>query len=169
MVKNPAHKSHFFEKTHTTHFQEKKTPIFREKQAPQGYPLADARGARGAGPGPRLNGKGQGAGPGPNVNGRGQGAGPGPNVKLVMLCQHLPELMAKCGGEAPPNTVAAVFGLHACRNVPTESGNTVETSLLMVVVRERLTKVKAFPFRDACPSISDLKSNMVKMIQYGRI
>ena len=33
----------------------------------------------------------------------------------------------------------------------------------MVVVRERLTKVKAFPFRDACPSISDLSSNMVKI------
>ena len=90
-------------------------------------------------------------------------ASEGPPVKLIVLSQHLAKLVAKCGGEAPPDTIAAVLGLHACRNVPTESGNTVETSLLMVVVRERLTKVKAFPFRDACPSISDLRSNMVKI------
>ena len=105
-MKNPDPKTHFLMKTHKTHFQKQNTSICRQKKAPQGYPLAIARGAggagpgpnvngrgqgagpgprlnsrgQGAGPGPRLNGKGQGAGPGPNVNGRGQGAGPGPNV-----------------------------------------------------------------------------------------
>ena len=30
-------KTHFFEKTHKTHFQKKKTSLFRKKKAPQGY------------------------------------------------------------------------------------------------------------------------------------
>ena len=134
--------------------------ILRKKKAPQGIPLGYREGGRGAGPGPRLNSRGQGAGPGPNVNGKGQGAGPGPNVNgRGQGAGPGPNV----NGRGPPDTIAAVLGLHACRNVPTKSGNTVETSLLMVVVRERLTKVKAFPFRDACPSISDLRSNMVKI------
>ena len=60
--------THFFEKTHKTHFPPKKTSIIRTKKAPQGYPPADARWAGGAGPGPNVNSRGQGAGPGPNVN-----------------------------------------------------------------------------------------------------
>ena len=78
-------KTHFFEKTHRTHFRKKKKCPFSGTKSPAGIPLSFGEGGRGAGPGPRLNGKGQGAGPGPNVNGKGQGAGPGPNVNGLAL------------------------------------------------------------------------------------
>ena len=52
-------KTHFFEKTHKTHFQKQNTSISRKKKAPQGYPLEIARWARGAGPGPNVNEIGQ--------------------------------------------------------------------------------------------------------------
>ena len=81
MVKNPAPKLTFSRK----HISTKKNTFFGKQKAPQGYPLEIARWARGAGPGPNVNGKGQGAGPGPRLNGRGQGARPGPRLNEIGL------------------------------------------------------------------------------------
>ena len=51
-------KIHFLTKTHKTHFQQKQI-LFSGKKARQRYPLAIARRARGAGPGPNVNEIGQ--------------------------------------------------------------------------------------------------------------
>ncbi len=52
--------THFFEKTHKTHFPPKKKTSFSEKNKKRrDTPLEIARWARGAGPGPRLNKIGQ--------------------------------------------------------------------------------------------------------------
>ena len=47
--------SHFFDKTNKSHFQQKKTSIFRKEKKTQGYPSAIARWVGGAGPGPNKN------------------------------------------------------------------------------------------------------------------
>ena len=51
---NSCPKTHFFGKTHKQH-KKTKNIVGRKKKAPQGYPLAIARWARGAGPGPNVN------------------------------------------------------------------------------------------------------------------
>ena len=53
-------KTHFFEKTHKSHFKNKMCPFLEKtKKKTQGYPLEIARWARGAGPGPNINEMGQ--------------------------------------------------------------------------------------------------------------
>ena len=80
-MKSPAPKL-TFSRTHIKHnFKKQKT--FSGKRKPAGIPLSYREGGHGAGPGPRLNGKGQGAGPGPRLNSRGQGAGPGPRLNKI--------------------------------------------------------------------------------------
>ena len=54
MVKNPAPKTHFFEKTHKTQFQ-KKMSLFQKKKSLREYPSPIARWVGGAGPGPNIN------------------------------------------------------------------------------------------------------------------
>ena len=45
-------KSHFFEKTHKTQFQQQIRPFFGEKKTRREYPLAIARGTGGPAPAP---------------------------------------------------------------------------------------------------------------------